>query len=108
MRISDWSSDVCSSDLLGADSIRKGAIAGIIATVSVLVLMIIVYGRFGVYACIALMFNVFLIVATMAAFNATLTLPGIAGVVLTIGPAVAATVLRSEERRVGEEGGRAL
>src|SRR3546814_17558145 len=62
---------------LGADSIRKGAIAGIIATVSVLVLMIIVYGRFGVYACIALMFNVFLIVAPMAAVNAPLTLPGI-------------------------------
>src|SRR3546814_350255 len=86
---------------LGADSIRKGAIAGIIATVSVLVLMIIVYGRFGVYACIALMFNVFLIVATMAAFNATLTLPGIAGFVLTIGAAVDANVLINE--RIREE-----
>src|SRR3546814_20839665 len=99
MRISDWSSDVCSSDLLGADSIRKGAIAGIIATVSVLVLMIIVYGRFGVYACIALMFNVFLIVATMAAFNETLTLPGIAGFVLTIGPEVDANALITERIR---------
>lgn len=86
---------------LGADSIRKGAIAGIIATVSVLVLMIVVYGRFGVYACIALIFNVFLIIATMAAFNATLTLPGIAGFVLTIGAAVDANVLINE--RIREE-----
>jgi preprotein translocase subunit SecD len=86
---------------LGADSIRKGAIAGIIATVSVLVLMIVVYGRFGVYACIALIFNVFLIIAIMAAFNATLTLPGIAGFVLTIGAAVDANVLINE--RIREE-----
>jgi preprotein translocase subunit SecD len=86
---------------LGADSIRKGAIAGIIATVSVLVLMIVVYGRFGVYACVALIFNVFLIIAIMAAFNATLTLPGIAGFVLTIGAAVDANVLINE--RIREE-----
>ena len=86
---------------LGADSIRKGAIAGIIATVSVLVLMIVVYGRFGVYACIALIFNVFLIIAIMAGFNATLTLPGIAGFVLTIGAAVDANVLINE--RIREE-----
>ncbi|MGQ2929244.1 protein translocase subunit SecD [Sphingopyxis sp. OPL5] len=86
---------------LGADSIRKGAIAGIIATVSVLVLMLVVYGRFGVYANIALAFNVFLIIAIMAAFNATLTLPGIAGFVLTIGAAVDANVLINE--RIREE-----
>jgi preprotein translocase subunit SecD len=86
---------------LGKDSIEKGAIAGIIATVSVLVLMIVVYGRFGVYACIALFFNIFLIIAIMAAFNATLTLPGIAGFVLTIGAAVDANVLINE--RIREE-----
>jgi preprotein translocase subunit SecD len=86
---------------LGADSIRKGAIAGIVATVSVLVLMLVVYGRFGVYACIGLIFNVFLIIAIMAAFNATLTLPGIAGFVLTIGAAVDANVLINE--RIREE-----
>ncbi|MCW0199785.1 protein translocase subunit SecD [Sphingopyxis sp.] len=86
---------------LGADSIRKGAIAGIIATVSVLVLMLIVYGRFGVYACLALFFNIFLIIAIMAGFNATLTLPGIAGFVLTIGAAVDANVLINE--RIREE-----
>ncbi|MGL3820552.1 protein translocase subunit SecD [Sphingopyxis sp. R3-92] len=86
---------------LGADSIRKGAIAGIIATVAVLVLMVVVYGRFGVYACIALVFNVFLIIAVMAAINATLTLPGIAGFVLTVGAAVDANVLINE--RIREE-----
>ena len=86
---------------LGKDSIEKGAIAGIIATVSVLMLMLVVYGRFGVYANIALIFNVFLIIAIMAAFNATLTLPGIAGFVLTIGAAVDANVLINE--RIREE-----
>ncbi len=86
---------------LGADSIRKGAIAGIIATVAVLAFMIVVYGRFGIYANVALFFNIFLIVAIMAAFNATLTLPGIAGFVLTIGAAVDANVLINE--RIREE-----
>lgn len=86
---------------LGKDSIRKGALAGIIATTAVLVFMVIVYGRFGVYANIALVFNIFLIIATMAAFNATLTLPGIAGFVLTIGAAVDANVLINE--RIREE-----
>ena len=86
---------------LGADSIRKGAIAGIIATVAVLAFMIIVYGRFGIYANIALVFNIGLIIAIMAAFNATLTLPGIAGFVLTIGAAVDANVLINE--RIREE-----
>jgi len=86
---------------LGADSIEKGIIAGIIATVAVLTMMIIVYGRFGVYANIALIFNIFLIIAIMGAFNATLTLPGIAGFVLTIGAAVDANVLINE--RIREE-----
>src|SRR3546814_17767386 len=84
---------------LGADSIEKGVIAGIIATVSVLVLMLVVYGRFGVYANIALIFNVFLIIATMAAFNATLTLPRIAGFLRTIGAAVDAHVRITEHIR---------
>jgi preprotein translocase subunit SecD len=86
---------------LGADSIRKGAIAAIIATVAVLVLMMVTYGRFGVYANIALVFNVALILAIMAALNATLTLPGIAGFVLTVGAAVDANVLINE--RIREE-----
>ena len=67
--------------------------------------MILTYGRFGVYASYALVINVAMILAVMALFNATLTLPGIAGFVLTIGAAVDANVLINErireERRKG-------
>ncbi len=86
---------------LGADSIRKGVLAGVIATVAVLVLMLVTYGRFGFYADIALVVNVIMILAVMALFNATLTLPGIAGFVLTVGAAVDANVLINE--RIREE-----
>lgn len=86
---------------LGAESIRKGAIAGAIATLLTLTFMLVVYGRFGVYANIALAFNILMIVGVMALFGATLTLPGIAGFVLTIGAAVDANVLINE--RIREE-----
>src|SRR3546814_6454480 len=90
----------------GADSIRKGILASVIATVAVLGFMIVTYGRFGLYANIALVINIFLIVGIMALFNATLTLPGIGGFVLTIGAAVDANVLineriRDEQRQIG-------
>lgn len=86
---------------LGADSIRKGVLAAVVATVAVLIFMIAVYGRFGIYANIALIINIIFILAIMALFNATLTLPGIAGFVLTIGAAVDANVLINE--RIREE-----
>ncbi len=86
---------------LGADSIRAGAIAAIVATLLTLGFMLVVYGRFGVYANIALIANIFLIIAAMAMMGATLTLPGIAGFVLTIGAAVDANVLINE--RIREE-----
>ncbi|QMW23124.1 protein translocase subunit SecD [Sandaracinobacteroides saxicola] len=86
---------------LGADSIRAGATASILATVLVALFMIITYGRFGVYSVIALIFNVLLILGTMSLVGATLTLPGIAGLVLTIGAAVDANVLINE--RIREE-----
>jgi preprotein translocase subunit SecD len=86
---------------LGADSIRRGMIAAMIGTAGVLVWMILTYGRFGVYASYALAINVAAILAVMAMFNATLTLPGIAGFVLTIGAAVDANVLINE--RIREE-----
>lgn len=86
---------------LGADSIRLGAIASIVAILAVMALMLITYGRFGVYANIALILNGLLILGIMAIFNATLTLPGIAGFVLTIGAAVDANVLINE--RIREE-----
>lgn len=86
---------------LGADSIRRGAIAAIIGTTAILVLMFLTYGRFGLYANLALIINIALILAVMAIANTTLTLPGIAGFVLTIGAAVDANVLINE--RIREE-----
>lgn len=91
---------------LGADSIRSGAIASIIATVAVVAFMLITYGRFGIYAMIALVLNILLILGVMAIFNATLTLPGIAGFVLTIGAAVDANVLINERIREEQRRGR--
>ena len=61
---------------LGADSIHKGAIAAIVSVLGVVVFMLVTYGRFGVYANIALVVNAFLILGIMAMFNATLTLAG--------------------------------
>lgn len=90
---------------LGADSIKSGVLAALIGTAGVLLWMVLAYGRFGVYASYALMINVAMILAVMSLFNATLTLPGIAGFVLTIGAAVDANVLINErireERRKG-------
>jgi preprotein translocase subunit SecD len=86
---------------LGADSIRRGALAAVIGTTAVLVLMLITYGRLGMYACGALIINIAMILAVMALANSTLTLPGIAGFVLTIGAAVDANVLINE--RIREE-----
>jgi preprotein translocase subunit SecD len=86
---------------LGKDSIHKGAIASIVSIVGVMLFMLVTYGRFGVYANIALVVNAFLILGVMSMFNATLTLPGIAGFILTIGAAVDANVLINE--RIREE-----
>jgi preprotein translocase subunit SecD len=93
---------------LGQDSIHKGAIASIIGTLCVIVFMLVTYGRFGVYATAALVVNGFLILAVMALFNATLTLPGIAGFILTIGAAVDANVLINERIREEIRRGRRL
>lgn len=86
---------------LGADSIRAGTMASVIAVVGVVIFMLVSYGRFGFYANLAVVINVFVILGVMALLNATLTLPGIAGFVLTIGTAVDANVLINE--RVREE-----
>ncbi len=93
---------------LGKDSIRKGAIASGIATIAVIAFMLVTYGRFGVYATIALIVNALLILGIMAIFNATLTLPGIAGFVLTIGAAVDANVLINERIREEQRRGRKI
>jgi preprotein translocase subunit SecD len=86
---------------LGKDSIQKGIIASIVATLVVIVFMLITYGRFGLYTTYGLIVNALLILGIMAVFNASLTLPGIAGFVLTIGAAVDANVLINE--RIREE-----
>lgn len=86
---------------LGADSIEAGKIACIVAFVLVLSYMIASYGRFGLFANIALVVNVGLIFGLLSLIGATLTLPGIAGIVLTIGMAVDANVLVFE--RIKEE-----
>ncbi len=91
---------------LGADSIRAGVAASVVATLAVILFMLITYGRFGVYANLAVVLNVFIILAVMAAFGSTLTLPGIAGFVLTIGTAVDANVLINERIREEQRRGR--
>lgn len=93
---------------LGADSIQKGVIASTIATVAVLAFMILTYGRFGFYANCAVVINIFVILGVMGILNATLTLPGIAGFVLTIGTAVDANVLINERIREERRRGRSV
>ncbi len=86
---------------LGADSIRAGEAACLLGLGLVVIFMIVCYGLFGVFANIALFFNMVLIFAVLSFLQATLTLPGIAGIVLTIGAAVDANVLIFE--RIREE-----
>lgn len=86
---------------LGADSIAAGKIAAIIAIVAVMVFMIACYGLFGAVADFTLIINMFLILGALSGLQATLTLPGIAGIVLTVGMAVDANVLVFE--RIREE-----
>jgi len=86
---------------LGNDSIEAGKFASIVAVVAVIIFMIITYGMFGIIANIALVMNMTLIIAVLSLLQATLTLPGIAGIVLTIGMAVDANVLIFE--RIREE-----
>ncbi|MCM2562475.1 protein translocase subunit SecD [Lutimaribacter sp. EGI FJ00015] len=86
---------------LGADSIEAGKMASIVAGIAVLVFMFLSYGLFGVFANVALIVNVGLIFGLLSLIGATLTLPGIAGIVLTIGMAVDANVLVFE--RIREE-----
>ncbi len=91
---------------LGKDSIQKGIIASIVATLAVILFMLITYGRFGLYTTYGLIVNALLILGIMAVFNASLTLPGIAGFVLTIGAAVDANVLINERIREEQRRGR--
>jgi preprotein translocase subunit SecD len=91
---------------LGADSIRAGTIACIVAGLLVVALMAVYYGVFGLIANVALVVNVVLILACMSVLQSTLTLPGIAGIILTIGTAVDSNVLIYERIREEARNGR--
>lgn len=86
---------------LGQDSIDAGRLSAVVATVAVVAYMIASYGLFGVFASISVIINVILILAAMSVLGATMTLPGIAGIVLTVGTAVDANVIIFE--RIREE-----
>ena len=86
---------------LGRDSINAGKLAAIVGGVLVLIFMWLRYGLFGIFANVALILNIILVMALLSILGATLTLPGIAGIVLTIGMAVDANVLVFE--RIKEE-----
>jgi preprotein translocase subunit SecD len=86
---------------LGNDSISAGKIASIFGLIAVMVFMLLTYGMFGIFANIALVCNIVFIIALLSIIQATLTLPGIAGIVLTMGMAVDANVLIFE--RIKEE-----
>jgi len=91
---------------LGADSIAAGKFASIVGMVLVVIFMAISYGLFGLFADVALIANMILILAALSVLQATLTLPGIAGIVLTIGMAVDANVLVFERIREEVRAGR--
>lgn len=91
---------------LGQDAITAGGHATLYASIAVFAFMVLFYGLFGFLACIALVVNMAMIIGTMSLWGATLTLPGIAGLVLTIGMAVDANVLIYERMREEKGNGR--
>ncbi|MBK8210617.1 MAG: protein translocase subunit SecD [Rhodospirillales bacterium] len=91
---------------LGTDSIEAGVRAGIVGTILVLIFMVVAYGSFGLIANVALIVNAVMLMAAMSLLEATLTLPGIAGIVLTIGMAVDSNVLIFEHIREEVRSGR--
>jgi preprotein translocase subunit SecD len=93
---------------LGSDSVASGKTAALAAFSFVVVLMVASYGLFGLFAAVALAFNMAFIFAIMASLGATLTLPGIAGIILTIGMAVDANVLVYERIREEIRNGRTV
>ncbi len=93
---------------LGADSIEAGKIACLVALFAVMTFMILYYSLFGLFSCIALTLNLFVILSVLALLQATLTLPGIAGIVLTLGMAVDANVLIYERIKEEARSGRTM
>ncbi|MDP3736102.1 MAG: protein translocase subunit SecD [Hyphomonadaceae bacterium] len=93
---------------LGADSIRAGVTATVVGIVLITIFMIVAYGLLGVFAIIALYFNLILMMGILSGFGATMTLPGIAGILLTMGMAVDANVLINERIRDEKKAGRSV
>ena len=93
---------------LGADSIHDGAVSCIVGVVLVVIFMFLFYGLFGLFADVALFFNLCLMLGTLSLLGATLTLPGIAGIALTLGMAVDANVLIYERIREEMRSGRTM
>ncbi len=91
---------------LGADSIRAGVIASVIGLAFVVMFMLAAYGLFGIFTTVAVFTNLLLMLGILSAMGATLTLPGIAGIILTIGMAVDANVLIFERMREEVKHGR--
>lgn len=93
---------------LGADSIRQGFMAGIVGLIAVVLVMLLYYRMAGVNATLALILNAVLLIAAVSYFEAVMTLPGIAGIILTIGMAVDSNVLIFERIREELRGGKAI
>jgi preprotein translocase subunit SecD len=93
---------------LGADSIHEGFLAGIFGLLAVVIVMLVYYRRSGVNAVLALLLNTVILLAAISYFHAVLTLPGIAGVILTIGMAVDSNVLIFERIREELRAGKAV
>src|SRR6202021_1111563 len=93
---------------LGADSIRAGMVAGIAGVAAVVIVMLVYYKRSGINATLALILNAIILIAALSYFDAVLTLPGIAGCILTIGMAVDSNVLIFERIREELRAGKAV
>ena len=93
---------------LGADSVAAGKVASVVGAIAVVIFMFISYGLFGLFANLALIVNVALVFGVLSMLGATLTLPGVAGIVLTIGMAVDANVLIFERIREESRLGRSV
>ncbi len=93
---------------LGADSIKAGVFSSIIGFIGVVVFLLLAYGLFGLFTTISVFLNLFLMLGSLSILGATLTLPGIAGIILTIGMAVDANVLIFERMREEVKNGRSI
>jgi preprotein translocase subunit SecD len=93
---------------LGADSIREGILSGVAGLIAVIIVMLVYYRKAGLNAVLALLLNTVILIAALSYFSATLTLPGIAGIILTVGMAVDSNVLIFERIREELKSGKSI